>query len=759
MLEFNKIQTPLTEEQWEKMDRELRNELLDCLETVEFIKILTHKDRIYAKDKERNKEGKIIPELHRPHILENMDFFRSAAIHFQQHECYTKLYPNKHPQSQYYKFWKEEVRKCREGCVRETDGEWIPGDYYFYLNYSPIYKTEITEGQKRAERVFDFPDFYDGDYYYYHYIENAKNNGKHGSVLKSRGKGFSFKGGSGMGKHFVVGATARSNTGVKSFAIADEKEYLTKDGVLNKYIDIVDHCGKYTPWPKTRDLKDSWNEMHWKMGYKDPESNAELGTKNEVMGVTLKNDADKARGKRGAYIIWEEMGKFPCILKAWNIARPSVEDGRFAFGTMIAYGTGGTEGANFAGAEELFYAPRGYNIKALPNIFDRNTFGKTNCGFFFPEYLNRKACYDKDGNSDVIKALIEILEERVIIKREAIDPNTLIQEKAERPITPQEAIMRREGSVFPVADLKDFLSDIMPKKNQFVSPHWVGRLGLKDGIVKWEVDSSITPVRDYPFKDNKGKQGAIEIIEMPYVDGSGNTPSGLYIAGIDPIDDDDSSTNSLFSIFILNTLTDRIVAEYTGRTFNVEDCYEKARRMLLFYNARANYENDKKGLYAYFKNKNCLHLLCDTPEIIRDMDMGTISRIGNKSKGCNSSKKLNQWGRRLQATWMVQKAYAQSEEEEEKEYLNLHKIRSIGYIKEAIAWNEDVNADRVSAMGMLMILRADREQQSVVFEETERGLESDSFWNRGFKRDVQVTIHNSYGKETIETDNKDMSLF
>jgi len=518
---------------------------------------------------------------------------------------------------------------------------------------------------------------------------------------------------------------------------------------------MVDHCGKYTPWPKTRDLKDSWNEMHWKMGYKDPDSNAELGTKNEVMGVTLKNDADKARGKRGSYIIWEEMGKFPCILKAWNIARPSVEDGRFAFGTMIAYGTGGTEGANFAGAEELFYAPRGYNIFSLPNIFDRGTFGKTNCGFFFPEYLNRNGCYDGDGNSDVIKALVEILEERVNIKQEASDPNTLVQEKAERPITPQEAIMRKEGSVFPVADLKDFLADIMPKKSKFVSPHWVGRLGLEDGKVVWKLDDTVTPVRDYPFKDNKGKEGAIEIFEMPYEDGTGNVPHGLYIGGIDPIDDDTSGTNSLFSMFIMNTLTDRLVAEYTGRTFNVEDCYEKARRLLMFYNAQGNYENDKKGLYAYFKNKNCLHLLCDTPEIVRDMDMGTISRIGNKSKGCNSSKKLNQWGRRLQATWMVQSAYIQNEEEEEKQLLNLHKIRSIGYIKEAISWHEDINADRISAMGMLMILRADREQRIVVFNESEKGLESDSFWDRSFSPNNQnIILLNSYG-EKINTQNNE----
>lgn len=86
---------------------------------------------------------------------------------------------------------------------------------------------------------------------------------------------------------------------------------------------------------------------------------------------------------------------------------------------------------------------------------------------------------------------------------------------------------------------------------------------------------------------------------------------------------------------------------------------------------------------------------------------------------------------------MVQAAYQQydpnlKEDEKPIQLLNLHKIRSIGYIKECIAWNSDINADRVSAMGMLMILRADREQRIVDFEEVQETLATDGFWDRGF---------------------------
>jgi hypothetical protein len=125
------------------------------------------------------------------------------------------------------------------------------------------------------------------------------------------------------------------------------------------------------------------------------------------------------------------------------------------------------------------------------------------------------------------------------------------------------------------------------------------------------------------------------------------------------------------------------------------------------------------------------------------MDISTISRIGNKSKGVNSSVKVNAWGRRLQAQWMLKQAYAQTPEEEENPVLNMHKIRSIGYIKEAIAWTPDVNADRVSAMGVLMILRADREKQDFdMMEEEGDNLATDDFWDRAYKGN-SYTIQNS----------------
>lgn len=738
---FNSYQTELTEEFLNDLHKEVRSDVIDNIENIEFLQNMSSLDRGYARDVDRDKEGKIIVNITAPHILEDMDYFRGPAIYFKKHGVYTHIYPSKAPNGPYKKFWREEARRCREGYVRESDGEWISGYYYFYLNYSPIQKVLTKKGSKRADRVQDFPNVYDGDYLFFHYLEQARNGGKHTATLKKRGSGFSFKGGSKLARNFIVGESMDATQFVKSYAIADEKEFLTKDGVLNKFIDIADFLAETTPFPGYRGLKNSWQEMHWKMGYKDKVLEIDKGVKNEVFGITLKNDPDKARGKRGALIEWEEAGNFNSFLKAWQIARPSVEEDGFAFGLMNAYGTGGTEGADFFGLQEIFYNPNGYNILSLPNVYDKNVGKGTRCSFFFGTYMNANGFYDKDGNSDVIGAMAYRLKEKFVVKYETSDPNAVVQYMAENPVTPQDAIMRTEGSRFPIMELKNHLSEIMPNLESFVSSHFIGELKVdKEGKLDLDMMGDYNPVRKFPLTDNKNKAGCLEIFEKPVLRADGTIPRGRYIAGCDPYDDDESTTNSLGSLFVLDVVTDRIVAEYTGRPATAKLFYKNIHNILKYYNAICNYESDKKGLYAYLENNGGMHYLCDTPLILKDMEMVRPNQGGNKAKGTNSGKGVNRFGRSLLADWMLDTAY-QTESESEDENgnsisnatINVYKIRSIGLINEAIAWNPEGNYDRISAMGMLMILREDRAKLEVsLAKRTTTGVANDKYWNSHF---------------------------
>lgn len=381
--------------------------------------------------------------------------------------------------------------------------------------------------------------------------------------------------------------------------------------------------------------------------------------------------------------------------------------------TYIANGivTHNTEGSDFSGALEMIYNPLGYNVYGVPNVYDKGTSEGSKSIFFIGEYMNRKGCYDKDGNSDIVKAVLEEVKARIFIKYNSTDPATIAQRIAEHPMSIQEAVMRRDGTLFPVADLTDHLNYIESNKIEWNRGHLVGELYQDpNGIVQFRPTDE-EPIRDFPLKDNRHK-GALEIYELPK-EVNGKVPSYRYIGGIDPVDDDHSTTVSLPSIFILDMFTDRIVAEYTGRPNFADDFYEICRKLALFYNASLNYENDKKGLFTYFSNHHCTYMLCDTPDILRDTELVKTSLWGNKSKGCQSSKQVNAYARRLIRDWLLQPVKTKkletdengNEVEKEITVKNLQRIRGVALLKELIMWNPDINADRVSALGMLMILR------------------------------------------------------
>lgn len=712
----NKYQTPITEELLQSLPLEVQDQLFDYINNVPFIQNLISPNREYAKDRPRDDKGRIIVDLSNPHILENMDYFRPSAIHFQKHGCYTFLRPNPNPNSEFGKWFAEEVRRCWEGYVRPSDGEWVTGYMYYYMNYSPIMLSKIEEGTNIANRVEDFPETWEGIYSRFHYLEQARrgglfNNfkgGQHCIELARRGCSKSFSLASIMAHNFVLGENSQANKRTMTVLTAYQKEYLAgKDGTLNKFTPMIDFVSQHTQFPRKR-LKNSNQEMTWQMGYKDVETGVDKGTLNTVIGVSSKDDESKLRGKRG-YILVEEMGSFPKLLEIYNITRYGVEEGDYTFGLIYLVGTSGDSESDFGSAKEMMYSPSGYNIYALPNVFDKVNQGRPNFGFFFPAYVNRKGCYDKDGNSDVIKALIQILQNRYHTKYNSEDPNTITKVIAEMPITPAEAIIKVTRTLFPVTDLSERLLQIENNPTEY-DDVYVGELIINNGKVDFK-PTTASPIRSFPHKDNK-IAGAIEIFKMPEKDPQGKVFPERYILGCDPYDDDSSETMSLGSIFVLDLWTDRIVAEYTGRPMFAEDFFETCRRLCLFYNGKLNYENNKKGLYAHFKKMNSLFLLTDVLEFLKDKDMiKADSLVGNKLKGTGATAPINGYAISLQRDWLLKTTTDIQNvdgESVEVEVPNLYKLRNKALIQEYIAYNQEGNFDRISAMGMLMLLREDR---------------------------------------------------
>ena len=667
--------------------------------------------------------------------IKNTKKFCEAAEFFKVHKCYT-LAPR--GTTDYVKYWERETDRCLNGYTA-PDGDQITGYHYFYLNYCPIMRLIETEyvdrngdTRKRRERIFDFPKFWDYDYYYFNAVEEAETVGKHMAVLKCRQRGYSFKGAAMLVRNYEL------IPGSKNFAVASEQKFLIGDGLLTKAWQIMDFIDKNTAWAKQRLTS---TRMERVSGYKVTDEfgkQTEQGYLSSITGITLKNDPERIRGTRGRLVLWEESGKFPSLLDAWRVEQPAVEtDDGVAFGLMISFGTGGTEGASFDGLKALFYKPKAYNVLSFPNIWDDNA-EQTECGFFVPAWSNLESFdddgkyiyMDEDGNSLREKTIEELIKQRNIIKDGGASQQSIDRFISERPIKPQEAILELGKNIFPRKLLMDQLTRIRTNKKLQSMKHIVDLQWDGDGGVI-AIEKKTGDITNYPLKKDQKPAGSVVMWEYPVKD----PPFGLYIGGCDPYDHDESFTNSLGSTFIFKRVqageawTDVIVAEYSGRPDTAEEYYENVRKLLLFYNARLLFENERKGIYPYFTNKHCDYLLADQPDkVISELfKNSTVQR----RKGCHMTKQIRAYGEGLILEWMM--------EEYEPGHPNIERIFSEPLIEELIMDDQVRNVDRVIALCMVMIYREElyqvkvssAKEQNKQVELFEKPLFSSQWWDDG----------------------------
>lgn len=461
----------------------------------------------------------------------NSDKFRQAAIFFQEHGCYT-LAPK--GTTDYAKYWDEETNRCLYGYTA-PDGDSISGYNYFYLNYSPIMKLQEVEytdrfGDKRTrrERIFGFPRFWDYDYYYFNAVDEAESVGKHMVNLKCRQRGYSFKGASMLVRNYEL------IPGSKNFAVASEQKFLIGDGILTKAWQIMDFVDKHTAWSKQRLTS---TRMERVSGFKITDEfgkQTEQGYLSSITGITLKNDPERLRGTRGKLVLFEEGGKFPNLETAWRVEQPAVEtDDGVAFGLMIAFGTGGSEGSSFDGLKNIFYHPEAFNCLSFPNIWDDGQ-SDTKCGFFVPAWSNMESTdengqqrfMDKDGNSLKEKALEELIAQRNKVKDGGASQTSIDRFISERPLKPQEAVLELGKNIFPRKLLMDQLTRIRTNEKIRNMKHIVDLFWDGNGGVRAEEKKS-GDITTYHLKKDDKPHGSIVIWEYPVKD----PPYGLYIGG------------------------------------------------------------------------------------------------------------------------------------------------------------------------------------------------------------------------------------
>jgi hypothetical protein len=688
----------------------------------------------------------------------NSEVFSEEARHFLKYGYYTNApYGSK----DYVDYWDEQEKRCLEGY--SVGGVRITGRHYYFLNFTLMKARPLDSDtgveKDNAAKILTFPRFLDHQYYLTHVLEECMAEGPHegkkrmGFInLKSRRKGLTYiisDGVFGYNFNFVPAST--------NILTAYEKQHfkVTLDAIHFG----LNHINKTTDWAKRRQKLNKRDHFRASFVYKDDNGvEIEDGYMSEVIAISFKDNPFKGIGESATIFGVEEGGKFHNLLEAYAISEPLFRDGDVMTGIPILWGTGGDMEGGTKDFADMFYNPSAYGLKSFENIYEENAVG--DCGYFIDDmwyypgkHITKVAFNGKvkeetvdmlDNNGNSIR---DVAEQSLDLKRDLRrkgNKHAYLKFISQQPKTPSEALLRTQGTIFDVIRAQARLSQIQMSPSIYLDSIWRVRLNPnpETGEIKVERDEKNEPLYEFPLKDNKNKPGVIEIYEMPVRNSDGIVMSGRYIFGIDSFDDDASETNSVGSLIGLDRLTDRIICHYKGRPMaNV--FYENCRRIIKFYNGIGNYERRNKGIYGYFYNNNCLHLLCDEPEILKERGISKANTIGNNALGTAPSIGVNVWGRELALTWMSQQAYG---EEEGSEKTNLDVIRSVPLLKEVIAWNPDVgNYDDVSALGMLMILREDKMKFKVHTTNIISTVSSQDYWFKRFGNGYKNPI-NSFNK-------------
>ena len=621
-------------------------------------------------------------------MLKDTDRVRPAAVKFIASGHYTSALPGTR---EYYEFWDEEQKRCMYGY--KVDEMHITGFHYFYLNYCPIDRAVdeiMPDGTIQARRERTFPRFYDGDYEYFHEIDKARAQNKHMIVLKARRKGYSYKAGSMLARNYFF---VRNS---KNFVFASSKEFLIGDGLLSKAWEFLSFIDDHTAWAQPR-LRD--REMHKMSGYKKKVNGMEIemGMKSQIIGVSLKDNPDKVRGKAGELVFFEEAGSFPGLLKAWEVTMPTMRQGAKTLGMMVAFGTGGTEGSDFEAMEEIFYNPAAYDCMDYENVWDEGAIG-TRCGYFIPIQKNLDGFIDNNGNSKEQQA-VEYEETMREKKKGAADAKSLDQYIAEHPFSPQEATLQITANLFDIASLQEQYNNVKARNLQAIGT--AGRFYHNEkGEVKFKIDGDLKPITKFPHRKDDDKTGAVVIYESPYKNQAQQVPVNLYVICHDPYGQNQSAdSTSLGSAYVLkrpNNLSqpdDIIVASYVGRPHTQDDYNRNLFMLADYYGCKIGFENDRGEVIAYAKRFRKMHKLQEEFEMLDKKELR--SKNVKRQYGMHMTEARKRQGEIYIRDWLNT---VRSTEESGKKLLNLHKIYDPALLTELIKFNHKGNFDRVMSL-------------------------------------------------------------
>ena len=653
----------------------------------------------------------------------NTYLFTEMADYYREHGEYTSY---KVDSIAHRKLRKREQYRRKHGftapCLLMPDGSirncHITGGHYNFLNYTRMERLDessVVEGKvSTAKKTFDFPRFIDAQYWTWHVMEFAKNNGFHLIIDKTRRGGFSYIMASDSAN------TLNCNSRKVVIHVAVDSKYLTDRGGLSDFA-IADLRFYEERTPFVRGIL-SPVKTDFRLGYKLPNGlEADKSWKSALLSVSAHNNPDCAIGKDAIIVKVEELSTMENFDKFMSVTEPAMRTGSYVTGNLTAWGTATT--GNMQVFEQNFYNPKTYNFMPFEDVWDDDARNRV-CGFFKPYcwglegQIGDVKGMDVDGNSNLLVGLEIAKQERIKKKESSKTYSDYINYLGQYALKPSESFSNSSDNIFSSdelsawedrlrvdSDLKFYTDGAFEEKNKQIIFKSNARLQAEGKkVYDW--------IYSVPRGANEDPHGCIRIWFHPekveqIIDGRRikEVPIGLYSITYDPVGidkekDEITNKNSHNSIKVwmnphpLNGFKQRLVAAYYGRPEKLEEADRICYQLAQYYNCvgTTNVETNRGETVSNFRKWNALHYLSFDPLFVWDTN---LQEKYSKTFGYNINPGNKLEGIRLLKEFLYEEI---GKDEFGNPIRNFHTIYDYQSILELKKWNSKGNFDRVSEM-------------------------------------------------------------
>ncbi len=576
-----------------------------------------------------------------------------------------------------------------------------------------------------GKKKYDFPKFIDAQFWTWHIMEFAVNNGFHLIIDKTRRGGFSY----------IMAADSANELNLNSrkvaIHVAADKKYLIATGGLTDF--TINNLRFYeTKTPFVRGLLTT-NAENFKLGFKLPNGTVSPKSWNSALfSVSAMNNPDCAIGKDAVKVKVEELSTMDNFDEFMSVTEPAMRTGSYVTGNLFCWGTA-TSG-NMQVFEQNFYSPGAFNFMPFENVWDKDSRNEV-CGYFKPYcwglqgQIGDSYGLDNDGNSNIEIGLKISFKERQNKKDTSKTFADYINYLGQYANMPSESFSSTTENLFSSEKLMAW-EEQLRTNNQYkfyvdgtivednTAPYGVrfksnARIEAEGGLLNKDFYEYINGV---PIKSYEHHHGCIRVwfnpIKIQYTDKDGQqvygTPPGLYSISYDPVGVNKenkliTNKNSHNSIKVwmepckYNNFKSACVASYYGRPEKLEEadwiCYCLAR----LYNCVGTVavEINRGETVSNFKKWRALRYLMKDPIEIWDTSLkGSVASTYGVNMG-DGPKKLE--GLRL----LKEMLYTEiGKDENGNEIYFFQTIYDYQTILELKKWNAVGNFDRVSEMIM-----------------------------------------------------------